>query len=42
MLIIWNLDFTGSPSSGHAIIRPDGTCLACDALQALYQELGGP
>ncbi|MFN2276579.1 MAG: LysM peptidoglycan-binding domain-containing protein [Candidatus Promineifilaceae bacterium] len=37
MLIIFNVDFThydpnGDPQAGYAIVRPDGSCPACDAL----------
>ena len=35
LLIIWNIDFTqygDDPMAGFAIIRPDGSCPACDAL----------
>ena len=36
MVIIWNMDFQGSygddPMGGFALIRPDGTCPACNAL----------
>jgi hypothetical protein len=35
MLIIWNVDFTdfsNDPRAGYAILRPDGTCPACDSL----------
>lgn len=35
LLIIWNIDFTNydaDPMAGFAIIRPDGSCPACDAL----------
>ena len=35
MLIIWNVDFTNyspDPMAGWAIVRPDGSCPACDAL----------
>lgn len=35
IVIIWNMDFRGGgddPMGGYAIIRPDGTCPACDAL----------
>lgn len=35
MLIVWNVNFTrwdSDPMGGYAIIRPDGTCPACDAL----------
>ena len=35
LVIIWNIDFTyygTDPMAGYAIIRPDGSCPACDAL----------
>ncbi len=37
LLIIFNVDFThydpnGDPQAGYAIVRPDGSCPACDAL----------
>lgn len=35
LLIVWNVDFTeygGDPMAGYAMIRPDGSCPACDAL----------
>jgi uncharacterized protein YraI len=35
LLIIWNVDFReygADPMGGYAIIRPDGSCPACDAL----------
>jgi uncharacterized protein YraI len=35
MVIVWNVDFTGwgsDPHAGYAMMRPDGTCPACDAL----------
>jgi len=35
IVIIWNVDFRGGgedPMGGYAIIRPDGSCPACDAL----------
>ncbi len=33
LMIIFNVDYRGDPSSqGYAMIRPDGTCPACDAL----------
>ncbi|MBN1564676.1 MAG: hypothetical protein JXA10_12595, partial [Anaerolineae bacterium] len=36
LLIIWSLDAAyfggGSPEAGYAIIRPDGSCPACDAI----------
>ncbi len=39
LVIIWNVDFTyygADPMAGYAIIRPDGTCPACDALAARH------
>ena len=38
MLIIFNVDFAlydpnGDPQAGYAMLRPDGTCPACDALR---------
>jgi len=35
MMIVWNVDFTlyaNDPQGGYAMIRPDGSCPACDAL----------
>ncbi len=35
MLIVWNVDFTeygADPMAGFAMIRPDGSCPACEAL----------
>jgi uncharacterized protein YraI len=35
ILIIWNMDaqeYNADPQGGYALIRPDGTCPACDAL----------
>ncbi len=36
MVIVWNVDFTGrwgdDPMGGYAIVRPDGSCPACQAL----------
>ncbi|MBI5958899.1 MAG: hypothetical protein HY866_09205, partial [Chloroflexi bacterium] len=41
MLIAWTLDASGfapdSPESGYALIRPDGTCPACEALEPLLK-----
>jgi hypothetical protein len=37
LMIIWNVDFTNwgaDPQGGYAIIRPDGSCPACDTLGA--------
>ena len=41
LMIIWNADFTrydSDPMAGYAIIRPDSSCPACDAL---HNVLGG-
>lgn len=40
MLIIYNVDFTyydagGDPQAGYAVIRPDGSCPACDTLASV-------
>lgn len=40
LLIIYNVDFTsydpnGDPQAGYAMIRPDGSCPACDSLEAV-------
>lgn len=40
MLIVFNVDFTfyevnGDPQAGYAMIRPDGSCPACDTLHAV-------
>ena len=35
LLIVWNIDYTeygSDPMAGYAMIRPDGSCPACDAL----------
>jgi hypothetical protein len=35
LMIVWNIDFTNygaDPMAGYAMIRPDGSCPACDAL----------
>lgn len=37
LLIVWNVDATGfgtDPQAGYAIVRPDGTCPACNTLRA--------
>ncbi len=38
-IIVWNVDFLqpipGDPQNGYAIIRPGGSCPACDALHAV-------
>ncbi len=39
-IIVWNIDFVRygyDPQDGYAIIRPDGSCPACDALSAVMQ-----
>lgn len=39
LLIVWNVDFTKyteyDPQAGYAMLRPNGTCPACDALDAV-------
>lgn len=38
LVIIWNVDFTNygaDPMAGYAMVRPDGSCPACDALAAI-------
>jgi len=38
MMIVFNVDFTvwgDDPQAGYAIIRPGGTCPACDSLRAV-------
>jgi len=38
LMIIWNADFTrydSDPMAGYAIIRPDGSCPACNALRSV-------
>ena len=40
LIIIWNIDFDNygdDPQAGYAIIRPDGSCPACDTIAALQQ-----
>jgi len=40
MVIVWNVDFetyTDDPQAGYAIIRPDGSCPACDSIGALQR-----
>lgn len=37
LMIVWNVDFSyygADPMAGFAIIRPDGSCPACDAMAA--------
>jgi hypothetical protein len=37
-VIVWNVDFSGygdDPSAGYAIVRPGGSCPACDTLSTL-------
>ncbi|MFP4322394.1 MAG: hypothetical protein ACLFTK_08065 [Anaerolineales bacterium] len=36
LMIVWNIDFTSygaDPRAGYAILRPDGSCPACQTLQ---------
>lgn len=42
LMIVWNIDSTlwvvgeaGDPQAGYAIIRPDGSCPACEALRGV-------
>jgi len=40
IVIVWNIDFDNyenDPQAGYAIIRPDGTCPACDTIAALEE-----
>lgn len=41
LFIVWNLDSTtyngNDPQAGYAIIRPDGTCPACNTIRAALQ-----
>ncbi len=40
LMIIWNVNSTtygADPQAGYAIIRPNGTCLACNTLSAAMQ-----
>lgn len=40
LIIVWNIDFDNyenDPQAGYAIIRPDGTCPACQTIAALEQ-----
>ena len=40
MIIVWNIDFDNydnDPQAGYAILRPDGSCPACDTIQALQE-----
>ena len=40
LAIVWNIDFDeygDDPQAGYAIIRPDGSCSACDAIAALQR-----
>ena len=43
LLIVFNVDFTlyepeGDPQAGYAMLRPDGSCPACETLQAVMGE----
>jgi hypothetical protein len=40
LFIIWNVDSTlygDDPQAGYAIVRPDNTCAACNAIRAALQ-----
>ncbi len=42
LVIVWNVDFTtwsedGDPQAGFAIVRPDGSCPACETLRVVMQ-----
>lgn len=39
LFIVWNVDstvYTDDPQAGYAIVRPDGSCPACDTLGAIF------
>jgi hypothetical protein len=41
IMIVWNVDFTRwdtDPMGGFAMLRPDGSCLACDTLGAVMRR----
>lgn len=45
LLIVYNVDFTfynpaGDPQAGYAMIRPDGSCPACDTLSTVIPHSG--
>jgi hypothetical protein len=44
LVIIWSLDAGyfggGSPEAGYAVIRPDGTCPACDLIEPILKTPG--
>ena len=39
LMIVWNVDYTyftpSDPIGGYAILRPDGSCPACETLSAV-------
>ena len=40
-MIVWNVDFTRwdtDPMGGYAMLRPDGSCPACDTLGAVMRR----
>jgi hypothetical protein len=40
LMIVFNVDFStygADPQAGYAIIRPDGTCPACDTLASVLR-----
>ena len=43
LVVIWNVDFTtwgenGDPQAGFAIVRPDGSCPACETLRVVMEQ----
>jgi hypothetical protein len=44
LMIVWNVDFkywgSDDPKAGYAIIRPDGSCLACELLGRVMRSTG--
>jgi hypothetical protein len=41
LLVVFNVDFVeygADPQAGYAIVRPDGTCPACETLAAVMRE----
>ena len=40
LIIVWNIDFDSydnDPQAGYALIRPDGSCPACETIAALQR-----
>jgi hypothetical protein len=41
LMIVWNVDATdynNDPQAGYAIVRPNGTCPACETLAAVMAQ----